>query len=208
MSRQQVVADAFCRQDADHSSRDICEQEIDFPWVPASNNDEPDADAAPFLPRFLLQEIIFAHCRYLLQPSLRGILLCKSDWLCLRGIAGCECTILPIQEIATDSKCSVCVHASSGEHSTARRSLPALEPVNKFCWQPAETQQQTRRDERIDEFDTDAVTFHSRFVLQELIFVHCSHQPRSPIRRNFVYKADWLSLRGIAGTECDTLPIR
>ena len=43
---------------------DICEQEIGFPWVLVPNNDELDADAAPFQPRFLLQEIIFAHCPY------------------------------------------------------------------------------------------------------------------------------------------------
>ena len=129
----------FCRQDADHSFVDIFEQEIDFRWVPVPNNDELDADAAPFQPRFLFQEIIFAHCPYFPQPCLRGNLLCRADWLCLRRIAGCECAILPIQEIATNSKCSVCDQANSGERTTARRSLAAPEQVNKFSWQPATT---------------------------------------------------------------------
>ena len=32
--RRSWTGDAFCRQDADHSFIDICEQEIDFRWVP------------------------------------------------------------------------------------------------------------------------------------------------------------------------------
>ena len=76
--------------------------------------------------------------------------------------------------------------------------LPALEPVNKFCWQPAERQQDNGRSEwRNDEFDADAVPFQPRFLLQELLFAHCPHRLRSPIRGNFLYKGDWLSLRGI-----------
>ena len=48
--------EAFCRQDAGHSFMDISEQEIDFPWVPVPNNDELNAGAEPFQPRFLQQE--------------------------------------------------------------------------------------------------------------------------------------------------------
>ena len=47
---------------------------------------QPRADATLFLPRFLLREIIFAHCPYVLyflQPRLRGNLLCRTDWLFL-----------------------------------------------------------------------------------------------------------------------------
>ena len=97
--RRSWTGDAFCRQDADHNLMDICEQEIEFPWVPVPNNDELGADAAPFQPRCLLQEILFAHCPYFPQPRLRGNLLCRADWLCLRGIAGCECSIQPIREV-------------------------------------------------------------------------------------------------------------
>ena len=42
---------------------------------------------------------------------------------------------------------------------------------------------------------------------QQLIFAHCPHQLRPPTRRNFLRKSDCLSLRRIAGTECDILPI-
>ena len=104
-----------------------------------------DSDAPPLLPRFLLQEIIFAHGVYVLyfsQPRLRGNLLCRADWLCLRWIASCECAILPIREIAIySSRCSVCEQTSSGERQTARGSLPAPEHVNKFWWQSTDSQQ-------------------------------------------------------------------
>ena len=96
-------------------------------------------------------------------------------------------------------------------HGVASPNKPAQgapEPVNKFCWQPAESQQDNRPEGRNDESDADAVPFLPRFVLQELIFAHCPHQPRSPIRGNFLNKSDWLSLRGIEGLECDVLPVR
>ena len=165
---------------ADHGLMDICEQEINFLWVSVPNNDELDADAVPFQPRFLLQEIIFAHCPYFPSRASEENLLCRADWLCLGGIAGCECAILPIPEIATHSRCE---HASSGERPTARRSLPAPEPVNKICWQLAESQQDNGRSEwRSDKFDADTVPFQPRLSLQELIFAHCPHQPRSRMK--------------------------
>ena len=37
--------------------------------------------------------------------------------------------------------------------------------------------------------------FQPRFLLRELIFAHCPHQPCSPIRGNFLYRADRLSQR-------------
>ena len=43
--------------------------------------------------RFLLQELIFDRCPYRPRRPIRGNLLTKSDWLCLRGIAGTECDI-------------------------------------------------------------------------------------------------------------------
>ena len=104
------------------------EQEIDFSWALIPNS-RPGEDVIPFLPRFLLQEIIFEHCPYddlyPKQPRLRGNLLCKTDWLRLRRIAGTECAILPIREIAVDPRCSACEHPSSGERRTARQSLLA-----------------------------------------------------------------------------------
>ena len=80
----------FCRQDAGHNSMDICKREIMSPGVPVLNNDEPDEETTPFLPRFLLQEITFAHCLcelYFNQPRPQGNRLCRADWLCPRGIA-------------------------------------------------------------------------------------------------------------------------
>ena len=68
-SRRSWTGDAFCRQDADHSCMDITEQEVDFRWVAVPNNDEPDADGVPFQPRFVLQEIIFAHCPHLCRAD-------------------------------------------------------------------------------------------------------------------------------------------
>ena len=50
---------------------------------------EYDVDAVPFQARFLLQELIFAHCAYLQRPYVRGNLLCRADWLSLRGLRGC-----------------------------------------------------------------------------------------------------------------------
>ena len=60
----------------------------------------------------------------------------------------------------------------------ARRSLLAPEFVNKFWWQPAESQQDIQPERRNDEFDANVVSFQPRFLLQELIFAHCPHQPR------------------------------
>ena len=38
-------------------------------------NDEFDADAVPFLPRFLLQELIFGHCPHLADPDHSQLLI-------------------------------------------------------------------------------------------------------------------------------------
>ena len=57
--RRTRTEDTFSRQDADHRIRDTSEQVVEFPWVLAQNN-EFDADAVPFPPRFLLHEIVFA----------------------------------------------------------------------------------------------------------------------------------------------------
>ena len=77
------------------------------------------------------------------------------------------------------------------DRPTARRSLPALEPVSEFCWQPLESQQHNQPERRSDEFDADVVSLQPRFLLQELIFAHCPYQPRRPIRGNSLTKSDW-----------------
>ena len=181
-----------------------------FPLIP--NGDGPGEDVIQFLPRFLLQEIIFAQCPYenlfLNQPRLGGNLLCRADWFCLRGTASCECAILPIRVIATYFRCSACEQTSSGERPAARWSLPAPAPVNKLFWQPAENHQDHHQPEmRNGELDADAVPFLPRFLLWELIFAQCPHQSRPPIRGNILHKSDCVSLRGIEGTERDILPI-
>ena len=56
-----------------------------------------------------------------MSVRLRGNLLCRADWLCLRP-----------PDAAPANK------PSSGKRPTARRSLLAPELVNKICWQPAE----------------------------------------------------------------------
>ena len=168
--------------DADCVPLGISEQDITSLGI-IPNSEEPTKDAAPFLPRFLLQEIICEH-----SPHDDRYLLCSADWLCLRGTAGTECGILPIREIATHRQCSACARTSSGELPTARRSLPAPEPVNKFCWQLAESQQHNQPERRGDEFDADVVSFLPRFLLQELIFASPFFQPsvQPSFPQNFV----------------------
>ena len=103
----------------------------------------------------------------------------------------CESATLPIREVASRSKCSVCAKASSGERPMARRSLPTPEPVNiKFCWQQkaSDTIDGTRETTK----SMHTLCHSSRgFSLQELIFAHCPHQPRSLIRGNVPHKSDW-----------------
>ena len=70
------------------------------------------------------------HCEPRRQPNL----LCRSDWLCLRGIAETECAILPIRELAAHPRCSACEHLSSGERPSARRSLPAPVQPDPVPW--------------------------------------------------------------------------
>ena len=89
------------------------------------DNDGPGEELILFLPRFWLQETNFTHCPYddlhPNQPRRRGNLLCRTDWLRLRGIAGTECAILPIREVAANPRCSACEHPRTGERPTARR---------------------------------------------------------------------------------------
>ena len=97
-------------------------------------DEESSEEDRPFLPRFLLQEIISAHRPYEgvfhNRPSLQGNLLCRSDWLRLRGIAETECMILPVRELAAFPRCAK--HLRAGERPSTRRSPVLLE---EFRWQ-------------------------------------------------------------------------
>ena len=53
-------------------------------------------DDKPFQPRFLLQDLVFAHSEELGTPSIEGSLLHKTDWLAMGGVASCEQKISPI----------------------------------------------------------------------------------------------------------------
>ena len=43
-------------------------------------------DDKPFQPRFLLQDLVFAHSEELGTPSIEGSLLHKTDWLAMSGV--------------------------------------------------------------------------------------------------------------------------
>ena len=73
-------------------------------------------------------------------------------------------------------------HPSLGERPTARRSLPAREPVKQILFGSQQKVSNNRPDEKSDEFDADVVPFLPKFPLVELVFAHCPYQPRRPIR--------------------------
>ena len=178
---KKLARDAFCRQDADHSCMVISEQEIDLPWVGFPNNDEPDADAVPFQPR-LLQGIIIAHCP-LPQPCLRGNLLCRADWLSLRG---------------GENGLRVCDPADS------RNCHPLKVQCGRTC--------QLRGAHHGAPFPAGAcqqvlLAAGRKRARQCSIGVE-KRRIRSPIRGNFLHEADWLFVRGVADTECNILSIR
>ena len=103
---------------------------------------------------FLLQEIIFAHCPYdnlyFNQPRLRGNLLCRAEWLCLRGIASCECAIFSFREIASQLTMQRLRtnQLRGAAPPKARRSLWAPESVNKCCWQPSQSRQDNQPEKK------------------------------------------------------------
>ena len=97
----------FCAEvwmclDSDCAPVDDSEQDLAPPEAPFPHGGGLGEDT-PLLPRFLLQEIIFAHSPYeVIIPSSRAFrgIWCRTDWLCLRGIAATECAILPTRELA------------------------------------------------------------------------------------------------------------
>ena len=113
-------------------------------WTPVYDSEPGLGSPETLIPRddesrFLLQEIIFAHSPYEgvfhNRPSLQGNLLCRSDWLRLRGIAKTECVILPVREPAAFLPCSVREHLRAGRRTSARRSLLAPVLLDEFSWQ-------------------------------------------------------------------------
>ena len=70
--------------------------------------------------------MIFAHSPYRgLCPNRPGNLLCRSDWLRLRGISETECMILPIRDLAAFPR--ACEQLKAVERSSAQ--LPLSVPV-------------------------------------------------------------------------------
>ena len=133
--------------------------------MPNHRRDEFDVDAAPFQPRFLLQELIFAHCPFLQRPYVRGNLVCRSDWVSLR--AGCECTILPLSEIANfcsssgtevmleytfaNSACLLCLN---------QFSLQLVQISSSFITEPGQRHREHRKD--TDRRDCRSTTIEGR----------------------------------------------
>ena len=198
--KKENLGSGRCCQIADQNSMDMCEQEIDFLEVPAPT---PSRRRRRALPTAFSSTGDYLRSLSVLPPSrasketscaeLEGVQVAS-----VRSYDSRDRHFLKLQRLRT----------SPGERFTVRRSLPAPEPANKFCWQPAESQQHNRPDERNDEFDAAAVPFHPRSSLQEHTFVHCPHRPLSPMRGNFLDRPVWLSLRRIAGLECDILHLQ
>ena len=123
------TADALCRLDPSLTTQHDSEQDLGSPETLIPRDEESSEEDRPFLRRFLLQEIIFAHspCEGVFhnRPSLQGNRLCRSEWLRLRGISETECMILPIRKLAALPRCSGCEQLKAGERPSARWSLPA-----------------------------------------------------------------------------------
>ena len=91
------TADVLCRLDSDCAFVGDSEQDLVPPEALFPHGGGPSEDGTPFLLRFLVQEIIFAHS------------LCRACWLCSRGTAATKCAILhsrtrrlhPVQRVRT-----------------------------------------------------------------------------------------------------------
>ena len=132
-------ADALCRLDPGPTPQCGSEQDLGSPEALLPRLEESCEKDRPFLPRLLLQEIIFAHSPYggvfHNGPSLQENLLCRSDWLCLRGIWETECMILSVRELAAFPRRSVCELLKAQECSQARRSPSAPTLLDGSRWQ-------------------------------------------------------------------------
>ena len=79
--RPLLKEDSIYDSEADFSFLYLVESGNNYSRVPNHRRDEFNVDAVPFQPRFLLQELIFAHCSHLPRPYVRGDLVCRADWL-------------------------------------------------------------------------------------------------------------------------------
>ena len=136
MEKKCWAADAPCRSDPSLAPHYDSEQDLGSPEALILRDEESSEEDRPCPPRFLLQEIIFAHEGvFHNQPSLQRNLLCRSDWLRLRGISETECMILPIRELAAFPRCSVCEQLKAEERSSARWPLSASALLDDSRWQ-------------------------------------------------------------------------
>ena len=138
--RKKCWTDALCRLDSSLPPQYDSELDLGSPEGLIPRDEESSEEDRPFLPRFLLQEIIFAHSPYEgvfhNRPGLQGNLLCRSDWLRLRGISETECMILPIRELAAFPRCSVCEQLKAEARSSAPWPLPVPALLDDSRWQP------------------------------------------------------------------------
>ena len=103
------------------SHLDLSDQGTDFPWVPTSSTQTSCRFGSVFCCRSSSSLTVHT-C-----TGLCGTLLCRADWLSLRGIAGSECAILPILEVVDYLSCSIGGQSSPGGRPAARRALPSRE---------------------------------------------------------------------------------
>ena len=199
---------------------DDCEQDLALPEALFPHGGGLGEDDTPFLPHLLLKEIFFAHSAnegvYPNQPRHQANLLCRTDWLCLRGIAATECAILPTRDFAAYPWCSACEHPKSGQRPSARRSFLALRHGRQR--QLSAHGQYLRLGARALEVDLDvagdyrprvpgpesqpAVPFQPRLLLRELILAHYPSDPRRSIYGSPLTKIRLALPQGVAHTEC------
>ena len=202
--RRSWTEDTFCRQDADHSFTGLSEQGIDLPWMPVPNNAiEVTTCSTQTRCRsnrvFLLQLLIFAHCLYLHQPCLPTV---------QSGLAFSE-------RDCRDCRLRLCHSADPGDcqHSNVQqrraeqlRGAPVGAPDPAGFGGPTRQLSVGPKGQRSRR--------RRRAVLAAFLATRTSFcplpAPASSIHpRKFVDHGGLaLSLRGVAGVECDILPIQ
>ena len=98
--RRNWTGDAFCRQDADHSFMLRARDRLSLGAGSKQRRARCRRRAVPAA--FSSAGDDLRSLPLLAQPCLRGNLRCRADWRSLRGIAGCECAILPILEVVNN----------------------------------------------------------------------------------------------------------
>ena len=197
-----VKTKTLCRLDAGCDAMSICEQEIYFSLGTDSRQRRARRRCHTVLAAGDYLRALSAR-RSCFHKSLVQSRLALSEVPQAARVRSCRIEKSPPTPDAAPAK-------TPAEGSAPRRAGPCQhrsQSTNSVGSQQ-KNQQDNSQERRNDEFHADVVPFLPRFLLQELIFAHCPDQPRRPIRGKFLTKSDWLSLRGIAGTECDILPIR